>query len=628
MRRSALSASVAVLASVIAVPLIASPASAAVAPVEKAFVSVDTGSGYYGLHVRTTPDGALGPSLTAATVDVEEVAASADGSRIATVESTYDANDYPLAQRVVVRDVSGRLVRTLDTLAFDGDPGHVLSGLALSPDGTRAVWSRPGYDLHTALVGSGAATPAGPNLAHAAFVDATTVLGFEFGAKWHTQAVGGDVTVPATGIPNAAYSLAVSPDHSHVAWTQETSPGAGTFRLYSATLTVTPGAGPSSVAATSPLLLAQGIFPDAPAFSRDGSTIYYVDGDTTGELRRVPTNASTASSPVDGISIGDVLGSAVAATDDGTPPGTVTPLPASVTSTTASVRWALPSGADLSGIVVTRKLGTTTQKSAYVPAPATSWSDTGLTSGATYTYSFQAVDRTNNYGAASSWQVVPTAALPVTFSDPTSTASTKSSFVVTMPSAAPTGTTFKVEVLASGTSTWKSWVTGSTSRTQLFGSPARTGVLASTSVAGKSYTFRVTYGVSHGNTTAWANSARAVVPFDQTKATLYGGLTGTASYAYLGSYRRLSKTTDYARLAFLGNRLQVIGTKCASCGGFNLYDGGSLVGVFDTYSSSTKARQVLATLYLNDVSAHTFTVKPRATSGRPYVFLDGFAMRT
>ena len=90
----------------------------------------------------------------------------------------------------------------------------------------------------------------------------------------------------------------------------------------------------------------------------------------------------------------------------------------------------------------------------------------------------------------------------------------------------------------------------------------------------------------------------------------------------------MSKTTDYARLAFLGNRLQVIGTRCASCGAFNLYDGGSFVGSFDTYSSTTKARQVLATLYLNGISSHTFTVKPRATSGRPYVFLDAFAMRT
>jgi hypothetical protein len=596
--------------------------------VEKAFVSVDTGSGYYGLHVRDTPNGALGPSLTAATVDVEEVVVSADGSRVGTIESTYDASDNPVAQRVVVRDVSGRLVRTLDTLLFDGDPGHQLHDLALSPDGRRAVWGRPSYYVSSSLVGSGTPTEVGPLLAHPSFVNATTLLGYEYGAKWHTQTLGSDVTTAATGIPEAAYSLAVSPDHTHVAWTQETAPAAGTFRLYSATLTLTPGTGPPTAAATSPHLLAQGPFPDVPAFSRDGGTIYFVDGDTTGALWRVPTDASTAATQVDATSIGDVLASAVASTDDGTPPGTVTPLPAQVTATTATVRWALPEDADLSGVVVTRKVGSTAQKSVYVPAPQTSWPDAGLTAGTAYTYSFQAVDRSNHYGTATTRTVVPTAARPVVVADPTSSGSTSTSFVVTMPSAAPTGTTFKVEVLASGTSTWKSWVTGSTARSQVFGSAARTGVLASTSVAGKSYTFRVSYGVSNGNTTAWANSARAVVPFDQTKATLYGGLTTSASYAYLGSTRRLSKTTDYARLAFLGNRLQVIGTKCASCGAFSLYDGGSLVGTFDSYSSSTKARQVLATLYLNDISAHTFTVKPRATSGRPYVLLDGFGVRT
>jgi len=604
--------------------LTALPAQAST-PVERALVVVDPGTGAYELHNRTAPNGSIGSSLTAPDTDVDEVATSADGSRVATIESVYDAQDNPSYQRVVVRDVSGRLVRTLDTYPYDGNPSNGFSAVALSPDGTQAVWTRsPDYALRTAFVGAGApSTVLGGSLANTAFVDDTTLLGFQYGLGWHTVLVGGGTTVPATGIPDLLYAFAVSPDHTHVAWTQESSPGAGTYRLYSATLTVTPGSGPSSVAVTAPLLLAQG-FPDTPAFSQDGTWVYYVDGETSGALRRVPTNGGAGSTAVDASSIGDVVDVALGATDDGTAPGTATPLPAAVSATAATVHWALPADTDLSGVIVYRQLGGTTQRSAYVPAPLTSWTDSGLSTGTTYTYLFRAVDRSNRLSAATSRVVVPTAARPVTFTDPTSTGSAKASFVVSMPAQAPTGTAFTVDVRTPGGS-WTPWVISSTARSQVFGSPAHPGVLASTSSPGSSYAFRVSYGVSNGNTTAWTASTWAVVPFDQGAATLSGGVPYNASYAYLGSTRRLTRPADYARITFIGSRFQVIGTRCASCGAFRLYDGGSYLGTFDSWAPTTTGRAVLCTFALG--GEHTFTLRPVGTAGHPDVFVDAFAVR-
>jgi hypothetical protein len=280
----------------------------------------------------------------------------------------------------------------------------------------------------------------------------------------------------------------------------------------------------------------------------------------------------------------------------------------------------------VSGVLLTRKYAGNVQKSVFVPAPVTSYADTGLVVNATYAYELTTVDRSGNHGATVTRLLTALKPLP-TSADPTSKTSTKASFPVSFAASAPSSARFVVDYLVAGTTTWKHWVTNATGRIRTFGSAATTGVNATTSVPGTSYVFRAQAKDAYGNATGFVSSARAVVPFDQSKATLYGGTSYASSSAYLGSFRKLGKTTQYAKVTLTGNRLQVIGFRCTTCGVFTIYDGRTLVGTIDTRASSTVARTVLYTRSYSSVGTHTFTIRPKATAGRPYVILDGFAMR-
>lgn len=146
-------------------------------------------------------------------------------------------------------------------------------------------------------------------------------------------------------------------------------------------------------------------------------------------------------------------------------------------------------------------------------------------------------------------------------------------------------------------------------------------------MAGGTYRFQLVAMDAFGNSTPYVGSAKAVVPFDQTKATLYGGANVTSAGAYLGSVRRLSATSHYARVSLVGNKLMVIGWRCTTCGKVAIYDGSTRIATVDTYAASTQRRVVLFSRTYSASATHTFTLRPLATAGRPYVWLDGFAMQ-
>jgi hypothetical protein len=89
----------------------------------------------------------------------------------------------------------------------------------------------------------------------------------------------------------------------------------------------------------------------------------------------------------------------------------------------------------------------------------------------------------------------------------------------------------------------------------------------------------------------------------------------------------MTSTSAYARFSLIGNRLQVIGFRCSSCGSFAVYDGATKIATVSTYSSTTVARAVLFTKTYTRSMKRTFTIRPLGTSGHPAVALDGFAMR-
>src|SRR5689334_1179559 len=139
LRAFASAAGLALVATALTVPL-AAPAQAAV-PSEKLFVVADrNGDGFGGLFTEPTPTG----PLTVVVDDVfphhvKDVSASADGSRVIYIQLDYSTTTgAPTSQEVIVRDVSRRIVRVLETRAVDF---HTWLGTpVLSPDGNEAVW--------------------------------------------------------------------------------------------------------------------------------------------------------------------------------------------------------------------------------------------------------------------------------------------------------------------------------------------------------------------------------------------------------------------------------------------------------------------------------------------------------
>jgi hypothetical protein len=635
LRKVAGTAVLAVAASALTLPL-AAPARA-VAPVERVWTVVDTdGDDSYGLYYA---DGAGGTQVKveeSALSDVSHISSSADGSRIIYIRTTYVPSTSSVKQEVVVRDTSTRAVRVLETRLISS--GTYPDVPALSPDGTRAVWevydgNADTYTVRKALVGTGASSLlVGGDLTPYTFLSNDTVLiQTPDGAPYTIPFAGGTKTA-VTGLPADAINVRMSPDGLNLAWALlKTFTAPYTSDLQVAPVTLTNGV----AAVGTPVNLDTATYNKQPAFSRDGATVFYVKtsgaAGASGDVWSAPASGSgTAAAVATTTTDEDDVDVTSLPSADTTAPASATTLPAVLNGSTATVRWTNPAVSDLSGVVVKRYLGTTAtgtaQRTAYVPAPVTSYTDSGLTLNATYTYTFTTVDRSGNAAPVATRSLTALKAGPA-FADPTSKTSTKAAFPVGFAPSAPSSTVFVVDYLVMGSSTVHHWVTGATGRVRTFGGAATTGVLATTSTPGKSYVFRAKAKDTYGNATGFVSSAHAVVPFDQTKATLSGGLTFASSKAYLGSFRRLAKKTQYARITLTGNRLQVVGFKCSTCGVFTIYDGSTLIGTIDTRASSTIPRAVLFTRSYGSIRTHTFTIRPKGTAGRPYVMLDGFAMR-
>jgi hypothetical protein len=622
--RIAGTAVLALTATALTLPL--APSARASTPIETQFFISDKVAdvgGNYGLYRRVTTGGSILLVGDTATTDVTEVAVSTEGSRFIEVENTYDSSGNPLRTHVVAYDVSGRRVRVLQDL-----DANLFAQITpdLSPDGTTATWSivnqtTHGVTLYKATVGYGSPVALASNVAGAVFADATTLILEDVAGPWEALPISGGIPTSLSAIPQAASQVVVSPDGGSLAWSFGTSDTTADIQVAPLSF---PG---GTLTVGSATTVATGSYDYSPSFTRDGLSVEFVRFDgSTGALYTTPVNgSSTTGTAVDSTSVGDVDGQAMGSSDDGTAPGGTTSFPAVLNGTSATLSWTLPTDTDLSGMLFTRKVGSTVEETVYVPAPVTSYVDTGLVvGGALYTYTFFPVDRSNHLGTTAAVRnLIPLKAAP-TFADPTSTTSAKASFPVTF-GPANTGW-FTVDYLIAGTTTWHSWVTHAAGRTRTFGAAASTGVAATTSTPGTNYVFRVKIADSYGNATAWVSSIRAVVPYDQTKATLVGGTNVAASAAYLGGYRRLSKTTDYAKITAVGNRLQVVGIKCSSCGSFDVYDGTTRIATISSYTSGTSVyRAVLFTR--SYTGTHTFTIRPRATAGHPYVMLDGFGMR-
>ncbi len=613
-------------------------ASAVAAQTEVAVFVADMDSdGSYGVYRRETPDASARALIAESDLrDVNDVSVSADGSRFVAVETSYTAAGVPLRERLVVRDISGQVVRVVEDL--DANGSDVNSAPALSPDGSTVVFTRARLGasvtvaIRKAQVASGVSAQVAVNYASPVFLNATTLLVRSTDAasagEYRTLSINGgtaDLLLGNDLSADAGYAT-VSSDGTQLAWvfatSAETAP-ALTTDIQVASLSVsgiTATVGPHTT-------IANGLANMSPAFSRDGTKVFFTkyDGDLgDGDIWSVPTAGGTAA--VTPATAGDETTVAIGALDTVAPAGVTADQAFTLNGTSATVRWTAPAAeADTAGVLLLRtQRDTGTTKQVFINAPATSLVDTGLIVGKTYDYVLWSKDRSGNAGPPAGRSLTAVGAL-ATFADPTSKVTTRAPFLVSFATAAPAGVLFTADYTINGGG-YRAWIVDKPGATRTFGA-ATTGASATTSTPGQTYRFRVSAKDAYGNGTAQVLSGKSVVPFDQTRAALSGGTNVARGDAWLGSLRILSAAGHYARVTITGDRFQVIGERCPSCGIVDIYDGSTRIGSVDTRAASRQPRTVLYTRTWTMVGNHTLTLKPRGTAGRPNIVLDGFAVR-
>ena len=217
-RRRAAVVATAVAASALALPLLAQPASAsvAVAGVNQVVAADVDGDGFSGIYRRSADNGntlvALVPET--ATTDNYDLSVSADGSRFAYTTSRYDATDNLIAEQITVRDLSGNLVRVVDSVTASTSDDDI-SAPAMSPDGNEVSWSRVLIGATSgrivtrrapAAAGAAVTVPGSDGLYGPVYVSQTTVLATNFnGDAFTLPAVGSSLGPKAVaGLENGA----------------------------------------------------------------------------------------------------------------------------------------------------------------------------------------------------------------------------------------------------------------------------------------------------------------------------------------------------------------------------------------------------------------------------------------
>lgn len=592
----------------------------AATPVEKLFVTGDlrqTHDGLAGLYTEVAPSSA--PTAVVAEssrVHVRDVSSSADGTRVIYVQDTLSSTGARLSSQILLRDVSSRLVRVMASVTSP----QGLSDPVLSANGINAAW---------ALYGGGAVrlvkSSLDPNVVHwgpttisvglvpHAFLDDRTVLAHDLGGNAKSITFTGSV-LPVSGMPATARHAAVSAGHTHVAWARlDTSVPSGAPKK--AAIQVAPllaqGGQFGSWTVGAPVTLTSSAYNDQPAFTPDGNRLYWVhstgEAGAPGDISSSPVDLSSPPSAV-GPTGGDEKDVAVLRTDDGTPPGAIVRTAGSLNGASSGVGWTLPDDEDISGAVVVRRLDGVAQRAVFLPA-GSYLSDRGLVLGKTYEYVIAPVDRSNHYGPETT-RMLTAADAEVYFTSPTSWSSATASFPITFGPVSAPGVTFTARV---------------NNDTFVENFAARSAIYAG--VPGGHYEVDVEVRDAYGNY-GFDHLGPAVVPMDQTIATFTGGANVYTKDAFLGSYRKLWRSGDLARVSFGAYRVQIVGATCPTCGAFDLYDHGKWVKRIDTYSPVTRLRRLVYEWYwrsYSDNASHAYTIKPIATGDRRDVIVDGFA---
>jgi len=606
------------------------PAAAATTTEVTYFTADDDGDGKAGLYKRVGGAVAL---VEAESSDARLLSASGDGSRITYLSGPGAGH----RGGTVVRDAGGRLIRVIG-----GGGGTV----ALNPGGTAIAfdvqWSEDAGTI-TFVYRADVATARQSHIEGTqdrgrllGFADATHVLFATDKALVSIPLLGGTRTmvVGSAGLTplSPASGAALSPDGTKIAFTVRGADAANPTAVVVASLSrsgETWTLGPRTTLAT-------GGDNRSPTWTRDGTGIVYVHRDTptgSGDLVTVPAAGGTAvrlSTP------GNETSVAVVQVDDAGP-GATTSRSALLQGSVAEPRWQLPAGADISGVILTRKLGSTVQKKVTVLAPLTSYVDAGLVVGQTYTYTAQPFDRSGNFGPGSVRTVTAMRVAPRAPDPTTNTERYQHWFPVTFADAAPGGARFTVDYRLVPSTVWQHWVLDQPGRVRTFGlSDPDPGVEPTDTSFGDTFQLQVTGTDGHGNVTPTVTTERVVVPHDNSSAVFSPGTgEGLRADRYHGDVQTLFASGHAATITLTGDRFQVIGERLPNGGRFVVYARtatGSwtrLSPTMDTYAATRQVRKVLYTHWSSTSQKRTYQVRwvPGPSATRKVVAIDAFAAR-
>jgi hypothetical protein len=621
-RRTLAAAAAVAVAGTALVPLLAGAASAALpAPTDYAVVVADQGDGNNAVY-RFGPSGRVTDTGGADSRNLDTVAASRDGGRYTFVRE--DQAGSLITSQILVRDADGTVVRIVDKHTVNLGSGDFAfdANSQLSPDGSEVIWTQyiaSGSRVQRANIATGAVTTVAGSTRKEAwgYLTPTTLIAFAYSdadnqncTGVQTLPVAGGSPIAVAGVTCADGEYVVSPSGTKVAWTHQSSTSSD-IKVADLSVAVDGTATLSNITTR----VTDGNYNESPVWSHDGLTLTFVKEEAAlSDLWTVPADGSA--SPTRQSTSEDEYGVANIVRDGTAPTTTVTTAPFLLAGTKARLYWTLGgSDADLSGIQVTRTGGTGGTVTTRLPGAVTTYVDSGLAIGTTYTYSIAAVDHSGNTGAPATRQLTaiqPYASVP----DPTTSISAKETFPVALP---PQGT-YGVRVRTnSGAPT--TWIAPD-------GVANHGGGHTFAGKRGTSYAFLVTSRDAFGNASAETSGSSTVVPLDQTSAAYHGNTAPQAlAGQYLGSARLLRAAGAYGQITVRGNRFQVIGDRCGSCGIFDVYVNGVRVAGIDSRNAAHQVRQVLYSRPLNPAINSTIVIKARGTAGRPNVVLDGFAVR-
>ncbi|MDQ1730179.1 MAG: trimeric autotransporter adhesin [Pseudonocardiales bacterium] len=259
-----------------------------------------------------------------------------------------------------------------------------------------------------------------------------------------------------------------------------------------------------------------------------------------------------------------------------------------------------------------------------VPASQTSFTDAGLTNGATYYY---AVSASNAAGGPTQAQLVSAIA---DASAPTVKLTSPAAYTLSNQISVSYGGSDLTSGIAHfdlryRSAAWNGNMSGYTYPATWQNRPSA-GALTLAGSAGHEYCISVRATDKAGNVSAWSTDRCTVVPVDdRSLSALTAGWTrAIATSAYLSTSTNTTTLGAQLRLANVRTKqIALVVTTCSRCGTLGIYLNGSYWRSVNTYSPTTKARAVVV---LPAFSLRTTTVTFKVLTAGRQTIVDGLAI--